>query len=112
MFVAPGSLFQIVVANLVSLGFAFASAWYQPYEVCRCIFNHLWPSETTTVAVLNCSTAVCCHLRCHWQHQNGAANIFKVGTEIALLATLSFAVMLRIDLSGEDVWHRARAPSS
>ena len=50
MFVAPGSLFQIVVANLVSLGFAFASAWYQPYEVCRCIFNHLWPSETTTVA--------------------------------------------------------------
>ena len=50
MFVAPGSLFQIVVANLVSLGFAFASAWYQPYEVCRCTFNHLWPSDTTTIA--------------------------------------------------------------
>jgi hypothetical protein len=31
MFVSPGSLFQLVVALLFSLGFGFAAAWFQPY---------------------------------------------------------------------------------
>eukprot|EP01052_Picozoa_sp_SAG31_P050700 SAG31_NODE_11691_length_1006_cov_1.467475_2_plen_96_part_00 len=34
---------------------------------------------------------------------NGAANIFKVATEITLTVTLTFATMLRFDLSKEDV---------
>lgn len=34
---------------------------------------------------------------------NGAANAFKVATEITLTLTLTFATMLRFDLSKEDV---------
>jgi hypothetical protein len=32
-----------------------------------------------------------------------AANMFKVGSELALVMTLALAVMLRIDLSTEDI---------
>ena len=66
MFVSPGSMLQLVVALIFSLGFGFASAWFQPYA-------------------------------------NDAANMFKTGTEITLLMTLTLAVMLRFDLSDEDV---------
>ena len=66
MFVSPGSVLQLVVALLFSLGFGFASAWYQPYA-------------------------------------SDAANMFKVGTEITLLMTLTLAILLRFDLSDEDV---------
>eukprot|EP01051_Picozoa_sp_SAG22_P017257 SAG22_NODE_2618_length_2370_cov_6.088948_2_plen_163_part_00 len=70
IFVSRGSLFQIVVAQLLTLCFGFAACWYQPYV-------------------------------------NGAANIFKAGTELALLATLMFATMMRIDLVNEP--HNSKA---
>ena len=35
--------------------------------------------------------------------QNGAANVFKVATELTLVCTLTFATMLRFDLTKEDI---------
>ena len=49
---------QVVVALLLSIGFGFASAWYQPYAA-------------------------------------QAANIFKAGTEMTLVITLTMVILLR-----------------
>eukprot|EP01052_Picozoa_sp_SAG31_P034226 SAG31_NODE_3969_length_3708_cov_2.601829_2_plen_150_part_00 len=35
--------------------------------------------------------------------QNNAANVFKVATELTLVCTLTFATMLRFDLTKEDI---------
>ena len=31
MFVSPGSLFQLVIGIILSVGFGFSAAWFQPY---------------------------------------------------------------------------------
>jgi hypothetical protein len=54
------------------------------------------------VALLTC---LCFMTASAWYqpYVSGAANMFKVGTEVSLLVTLTLAVMLRFDLSEEDI---------
>ena len=66
MFFKKGSLTQLVMAMLTSLGFLSAAAWFEPFAA-------------------------------------PTANAFKLGTEIALLMTLMLIVLLKIDLSKEDI---------
>jgi len=66
IFYHKGSLFQLIIAMLSSLGVLGAVAAFHPYA-----------SRT--------------------------ANLFKIVAEIALLATLMLIVLLKIDLSKEDV---------
>ena len=66
IFYHKGSLFQLIIAMLFSLGFLVAVAAFHPYA-----------SRT--------------------------ANLFKISAEVALLATLMLVVLLKIDLSKEDV---------
>jgi hypothetical protein len=66
MFFKKGSLTQLVMAMVTSLGFLSAAAWFEPFAA-------------------------------------PTANAFKLGTEIALLLTLMLIVLLKIDLSKEDI---------
>ena len=88
MFVSAGSMLQLVVALTFSIAFGVLSAWFQPYGAGHGGAHIVVGSGSMAAEIL---TNVC-------GAANGAANIFKVGTEVTILLTLTLAVLLRFDL--------------
>jgi hypothetical protein len=87
MFVSPGSMLQLVVALVFSIGFLTASAWLEPYGPFNSRIHVASPPLNSTSQMA----------------ASRAANIFKVGTEVTILLTLTMSILLRFDLSEEDI---------
>jgi hypothetical protein len=100
MFVRQGSMLQMVVAMSFSAGAPSHSRGRRLIKFSSRVF--------TTLHVV-CDGRDCCWpgfgFASAWfqPYVSTAANIFKVGVEVALLFTLTLAMLLKVDLEKEDV---------